>query len=83
MQLSAQDATILVQRTFPEGDVRPPVVYKGQFLFRVFHPKDKLEGDSDPFFTVNPTTGDIRDFCVLTDGSIADITKLFLAQGGN
>ena len=31
----------------------------------------------DPFYSVNINTGEFRDFSILTDGDIGEITNLF------
>lgn len=75
--LSEQEATALVVKAFPNSRVEPPIDYRGVYLFQVFS-DDPLEGDQDPFFSVEQSTGELRDFSVLTDGDIHEITERFL-----
>lgn len=77
--LSEVDATNLLKRVFPTSKINSPISYKGLYVFQVFS-SDPDEGQYDPFMSVNQTTGEIKDFSVITDGNINDITNLFLKQ---
>lgn len=53
------------------------VIYRDVYLFRVEF-SSPSEKNYDPFFSVNTGTGEVRDFSVLTDGDISEISTLFL-----
>lgn len=55
------------------------VRYKNIYLFRVEFPSEE-EKDYDPFLSVDVDTGEVRDFSVLTDGNLEEITKLFVEK---
>ncbi len=75
--LSLDKATGIVKETFPLGTINSNVDYKNLYIFQVFNPFPGEEG-MDPFFSVNKETGEIRDFSIITEGDITEITKLFL-----
>lgn len=77
--LSELDAKSIVTLAFPDDRIEPPIVYRGLYVFQVFS-DDPVEGDHDPFFSVNQRTGELRDFSILTDGNTKEITDLFLAK---
>lgn len=77
--LSEADAIILIKREFIGADIRPPIKYRNIYIFQVFT-SDPDEGGFDPFFSVNQETGELRDFSVVADGDINEITKLFLRR---
>lgn len=76
--LSELEATGLIGNLFTGSRIEKPIAYRGVYLFQVFG-QDLLEGDQDPFFSVNIQTGEIRDFSVLTDGDPKEIENAFLA----
>jgi hypothetical protein len=78
--LSELEATSIVRNTFPTSRVEPPIAYRGVYLFMVFNDDDPLEGDQDPFFSVEQSTGELRDFSIITDGDPNEITNLFLIR---
>lgn len=75
--LSIRQATDIVRRVYPQAIIEGPIRYQGLFIFQVFD-GEPLEVLSDPFFSVDQETGELRDFSVLTDGDINEITRLFL-----
>jgi len=77
--LTEEQATQIIKSAFLDGEIKAFIDYNGVYLFQVFSP-DPLEGDQDPFFSVNQTTGELRDFSVMTDGDINEITEKFLAK---
>lgn len=74
--LSNQDAMQLVERDQPGARAVACAPYRNILLVRVVH-ADPLEANFDPFFSVNPTTGEVKDYSVMHDGNIAEIAKLF------
>lgn len=75
--LSDADATILAKRNLPGRELSKPVPYRGLFLFIATDPNDPDEGDFDPFYSVNQSTGEFKEFSVITDGDITEIADLF------
>lgn len=78
--LSEPEATTIVRKAFPDSRIEPPIAYRGVYLFMVFNDDDQLEGDQDPFFSVEQSTGELRDFSIITDGDPQEITDLFLIR---
>lgn len=74
--LSVKQAVNTVKKNLPGGNVDSMIVYNGLYVFKVFD-NDELEGQMDPFYSVNMETGEFRDFSILTDGNITEIVKLF------
>lgn len=81
--LSEQEATAIVRDAFPGSRIEPPIDYRGVYLFMVFNDDDPLEGDQDPFFSVEQSTGELRDFSIITDGDPNEITEKFLIRQSN
>lgn len=79
--LSEAEATIKLQAVFPDRSIEPPIKYNGLFIFQAFSP-DPIEGEFDPFFSVNMETGEVRDFSIITDGDPHEIERLFLEKQG-
>ncbi len=77
MPFSLDKATGIVKKAFPLGKITSSIEYKNLYIFQVFNLFPEEEG-MDPFFSVNKETGEIRDFSIITDGDISEITKLFL-----
>lgn len=77
--LSEQDARTLVEMAFPQSRVQTSIDYGKVYLFMVIS-SDPLEGDQDPFFSVDKETGNLSDFSIITDGDPREITKKFLAK---
>lgn len=74
--LSIKQAINTVKKNIPDGNIDSMIVYNGLYVFKVFM-NDELEGQMDPFYSVNVETGEFRDFSIITDGNILEITKLF------
>ncbi len=75
--LSIDKATAIVKKAFPKGKITSHIDYRNFYIFQVFNPFPGEEG-MDPFFSVNKKTGEFRDFSIITDGDITEITELFL-----
>jgi hypothetical protein len=71
---SAQ-ALAQVKTTLPEVKIKAWTEYRQLYLVRVEYPYPG-EQDYDPFFSVNKVTGEVRDFSVLTDGDLSEISAL-------
>lgn len=74
--LSVNDAMKIVKKNIPDGSIQAVIVYKDLYVFQVFT-DDELEGQMDPFYSVNINTGEFRDFSILTDGDTSEIVRLF------
>ena len=74
--LNGREATDIVVKAFPTGDIQAYVGYENLFIFQIFS-KDPGEEEMDPFYSVNRETGEFRDFSVITDGDTATIIGLF------
>lgn len=74
--LSVKQAVNTVKKNLPDGNIDSMIAYNGLYVFKVFD-DDELEGQMDPFYSVNVKTGEFRDFSILTDGNISEIVKLF------
>ena len=75
--LNPIQAIAVVKKNLPKGDIQSFIRYNGLYIFKVFM-DDELEGQMDPFYSVNPETGEFRDFSIITDGDISEITRLFM-----
>lgn len=73
--LNESQAQVALKKFYPEGTIKAWTKYHEIFLFRVEHP-DPLEKDWDPFFSVDPVTEEVRDFSVITDGNLSEISRL-------
>ena len=74
--LSVKQAVNTVKKNLPDGNIDSMIVYNGLYVFKVFN-DDELEGQMDPFYSVNMETGEFRDFSIITDGNTSEIVKLF------
>ncbi len=66
----------LVAKLYREVKVVDSFRYEDIFLVRVEHP-DPEEVNYDPFFSVDPNTGIVKEFSVITDGDHVDIARAF------
>lgn len=76
MQVSLQKAINIVKKNIPNGKIDASIRYRDLYLFKVFI-DNGFEKEMDPFYSVNINTGEFRDFSILTDGNIGEITNLF------
>lgn len=76
MQVSLQKAINIVKKNIPNGKIDASIRYRDLCLFKVFI-DNGFEKEMDPFYSVNINTGEFRDFSILTDGDIGEITNLF------
>lgn len=76
MQVSLQKAINIVKKNIPNGKIDSSIRYRDLYLFKVFI-DNGFEKEMDPFYSVNINTGEFRDFSILTDGDIGEITNLF------
>lgn len=75
--INVSEATKRLTDSVPSITVKDNVIYRDVYLFRVEFDSES-EKNYDPFFSVNIETGEVKDFSVIVDGDIAEITMLFL-----
>lgn len=82
--LDIQMATRIVQKEIPHRRIVAHISYKDLWVFQAFDDNDPLEGEFDPFYSVNKKTGEFNEYSVLTDGDPREVQQLFLqANGGS
>lgn len=74
--LSVSEATDVVRKNHPLGEIQSYIEYKNLYLFMVFNNMPG-EQEMDPFFSVDKDTGKFSDFSVITDGDTSEIMSLF------
>lgn len=74
--LNQKQAMMLVEKEYPGTRAEVCVNYRELYLVRVKH-ADPDEANYDPFFSVDPSTGSVKEFSILTDGNPIEISKLF------
>lgn len=74
--LNSNDAKKIINENLPGWRIQSFITYNGLYVFKVYN-DDPLEGEMDPFYSVNMHTGEFRDFSVITDGDIDEIFSLF------
>lgn len=79
MPLSVVSAEKKLLASVPSIKVQEFIRYRDVYLFRIEF-EDEEEKNYDPFFSVDVNTGEVRDFSVITDGDISEITDLFLTK---
>lgn len=83
--LDIQMAKSIAQKALPNRRIALYISYKNLYVFQMFDDSDPIEGQFDPFFSVDKTSGQFAEFSVLTDGDTAEIMSLFqqASNGGN
>jgi hypothetical protein len=77
--LSLEEATKIAQEGYPNSTIQSVIDYRQVWLFQIFT-DDPMEGMWAPFFSVDKKTGEFRDFSVMDDGNIFEISALFLEK---
>ena len=72
---SLNDGIKVVKNNFPKATVPKYVEHKNKFYFFVLTNED--ESGWDPFFSFDRTTGEFRDFSIITGEDALLIAKLF------
>lgn len=75
--LDISEAEKIVRENLPDGRIAKHIEYGDLFVFQVFR-KDPVEGDWDPFYSVDRRSKEFRDFSVILDGDFDEINRLFL-----
>lgn len=76
MPINLNQAIQIVKKEYPDGKIQRYIDYKGKFIFQIFN-EDPLEGQMDPFYSVDQNTGEFSDFSIITDGDTETIASLF------
>ncbi len=71
------EATKIVAKFLPGDKIEAVVEWENLFLFQIFNQGPGEEG-MDPFYSVNRDTSEFRDFSIVADGKVDEITKLFV-----
>lgn len=75
--LTEQDAITAFKKAMPNREPQKVVTYNGLYLILAPDPGDALEGNMDPFFSVDLLTGAIQDYSIFRDGKAKEIMELF------
>lgn len=74
--LSEKAAVQIAKKYIPDGDIQACARYRDLYLFQIFVGTSEEFG-FDPFYSVNANTGEFKDFSIITDGDIDEISILF------
>jgi hypothetical protein len=75
--LSEQEALAKVKAFMPGAVPEKIVTYNNLYLVLAPRPNDPVEGDWDPYFSVDMETGVARDYSLFQDGKAREIASLF------
>lgn len=74
------EARELLKKFLPNGKIQKSIFYRGLYVFIVFT-DDVYEGDLDPYYSVNPKTGEVRDFSPMVHGNFLEVINAFNEVG--
>jgi len=74
--LSVSDAIKIVKLNLPNCAIKKYIIYKDMFVFLVYT-NDKIEGEYDPFYSVNRTTSKFEGFALFAPGVFNEVMDLF------
>lgn len=74
--LSSADAIKIIREHFPQGEIKKYIEYKDLFVFQIFT-GDPLEGDYDPFYSINRKTSEFEGFALFKPGVFSEVMDLF------
>lgn len=74
--LSEQEAIAALKKLNPERVPKRIIRYKGLYIILAPGP-DPMEGNFDPFFSVDMETGAVREYSIFQDGKAREIGELF------
>lgn len=74
--LSEKAAIQIAKKYIPDGEIRERVRYRDLYILQIFVGTPEEFG-FDPFYSVNANTGEFRDFSIITDGDVNEISTLF------
>ena len=66
--MTEAEALKIAMRNMPPGSKFIKSATHGNFFIFHINSPDSLEGDLDPFYSVNKTTGKFRDFSIVEGG---------------
>jgi hypothetical protein len=75
--LNVLEATKIINEALPTREIGKPIDYRGLYIFLAIDNHLPIEGDMDPYFSVNKETGELRDYSIIADGDISEIVALF------
>lgn len=76
--LSEQEALAALKKYVPTAIPERIIVFNGLYLILAPRKDDPLEGNFDPFWSVDMTTGDVSDYSLFQDGKSREIGELFM-----
>lgn len=74
--LSENQCRVLVEKANPGVKAVASAAYKNLYLVRVEFP-DPDEKNYDPFFSVDPSSGAVKEFSIMTDGDPVEVAQCF------
>ena len=74
--LSSTEAIKIIREYFPKGKIKKYIEYKDLFVFQIFM-DDPLEGDYDPFYSINRKTSEVEGFALFKPGVFEEVMTLF------
>jgi hypothetical protein len=66
----------MIEKEWPNSKAIECVDYKDLYLVRVVW-SDPGEQNYDPFFSVDPSTGEVNEFSIMSDGDPAEVLAAF------
>lgn len=75
--LSHEDAKKLARKEYPKGRIVKTIEYGDLFVFMIVDDADDVQGDMDPYVSVDRKNRVVSDFSIFTDVEPDDIA-LFL-----
>lgn len=75
--LSKQEALAKLKKFEPIATPEKIIVFNGLYLILAPVKDDPIEGNFDPFYSVDMETGAVRDYSLFQDGKAKEIDLLF------
>lgn len=75
--LNEKAAYIIVKRNLPGSSIKKVIKYRELFIFQVFVDSGLGEESLDPFYSVNRKTKEFKEYSIMLDGDLGEVTKLF------
>lgn len=74
--LTEQEALAALKKVFPDCVPQKIITHENLYIILAPRPSDVLEGNFDPYFSVDINTGEARDYSIFQDGQARAITTL-------
>jgi len=76
--LNELEALASFKQSYSSTTPKKIITFNGLFL--IFAPRkgDPMEGDMDPYYSVDMNTGEARDYSIYRDGHAAEIVQMFV-----